>query len=356
MKSSSSHYYHVLGVTPKASLGEIKKAYRQKARLYHPDISKEPDAEERFIEVNEAYEYLLARKSGKLYSETKKAYRKPQQPVKTHQQWEEERRQQARQRAREHAQMKYRAFKNSSYYKNELALDIIGDNLAFYFLLATCVGPPIVSLAHDSLIGFLFTLVFGLAGIQVWSNALKPESNIRLSLLFSAIWRIITTKTFMIFALGGLNLFLFVKVVMHTLVPLEYSFTLLLLSIAAGFAVVKYHDGIPQNAYTRSLYAYGIVPGVFNFIFLINFVFSSNPVIEKHHYQLLTTRTYTRHSNKPSIDKAPLLLLDDNAYEEYLGIRLLWQGRSLRENHTVSYHFEEGLLGYRVLKSYEISF
>lgn len=51
-------YYKILGVDKKASQEDIKKAYRRLARKYHPDVSKEPNAEEQFKNVQEAYEVL----------------------------------------------------------------------------------------------------------------------------------------------------------------------------------------------------------------------------------------------------------------------------------------------------------
>ncbi len=51
-------YYKIMGVARDATQDEIKRAYRQLARKYHPDVSKEPNAEARFKEVGEAYEAL----------------------------------------------------------------------------------------------------------------------------------------------------------------------------------------------------------------------------------------------------------------------------------------------------------
>lgn len=56
--ANQQDYYDVLGLGRAASKEEIKKAYRGKARQYHPDVNKEVDAEERFKEVQRAYEVL----------------------------------------------------------------------------------------------------------------------------------------------------------------------------------------------------------------------------------------------------------------------------------------------------------
>jgi molecular chaperone DnaJ len=51
-------YYEILGVPRNASADELKAAFRRLARQYHPDVNNEPDAEERFKELNEAYAVL----------------------------------------------------------------------------------------------------------------------------------------------------------------------------------------------------------------------------------------------------------------------------------------------------------
>ncbi|HEY4529117.1 MAG TPA: DnaJ C-terminal domain-containing protein [Luteimonas sp.] len=62
-------YYAVLGIEPGAGDAEIKTAYRRLARKYHPDVSKESDAEDRFKAVNEAYEALRDPERRKAYDQ-----------------------------------------------------------------------------------------------------------------------------------------------------------------------------------------------------------------------------------------------------------------------------------------------
>lgn len=56
--ASKRDYYEVLGLQKGASESEIKKAFRKMAKQYHPDVNKEAGAEEKFKEINEAYEVL----------------------------------------------------------------------------------------------------------------------------------------------------------------------------------------------------------------------------------------------------------------------------------------------------------
>lgn len=62
-------YYEILGVSRNASSDDIKKAYRKLARKYHPDVSKEENAEEKFKEVKEAYEVLKDKEKRQAYDQ-----------------------------------------------------------------------------------------------------------------------------------------------------------------------------------------------------------------------------------------------------------------------------------------------
>lgn len=61
------NYYDVLGVSKNASQDDIKRAFKKKSKEFHPDINKEPGAEEKFKEVNEAYQVLSDPEKKQMY-------------------------------------------------------------------------------------------------------------------------------------------------------------------------------------------------------------------------------------------------------------------------------------------------
>ena len=57
------NYYKILGVEKNASDEDVKKAFRDLAKKHHPDVNKSPDAENKFKEINEAYDHIINKKS-----------------------------------------------------------------------------------------------------------------------------------------------------------------------------------------------------------------------------------------------------------------------------------------------------
>src|SRR6056297_1380160 len=65
----SEDFYEVLGVSQNASEDEIKQAYRKKAQEYHPDVSDDPDAEEKFKKIQQAKKVLTDEEKRQAYDQ-----------------------------------------------------------------------------------------------------------------------------------------------------------------------------------------------------------------------------------------------------------------------------------------------
>ncbi len=81
MAAGDRDYYQVLGVPREASAEEIQRAYRQLARRHHPDVNKNPDAEDRFKEISEAYDTLSDPDKRRRYDRFGAAYRQVPEDV-----------------------------------------------------------------------------------------------------------------------------------------------------------------------------------------------------------------------------------------------------------------------------------
>jgi len=92
-------YYQLLGLTFDASADDLKKAFRAKAKLFHPDVNHSPFAHESFVRLHTAYEMIL------IHLE-----RKTTRAVYNTEEEREKRRQKAAERSQRYAQMKYEQF------------------------------------------------------------------------------------------------------------------------------------------------------------------------------------------------------------------------------------------------------
>ena len=161
------NYHHILGVAPHATLEQIKRAYRRKAKLLHPDISKEADAKDQFILLNEAYEYLL-NTTGNNTNSYKRAQERAKKQAAYQKQWEQEEREKARRRAQEYARMKYEAYIKSDAYKATEAINMVVDFIATLFILLMIIGIPVLAYKEHGPIAIVFSIVILLPTSPLW--------------------------------------------------------------------------------------------------------------------------------------------------------------------------------------------
>lgn len=158
-------YYRILGLNHDATLNDIKKAYRAKARLYHPDINPDPTARDLFIEATEAYEFLSA--NFNRLQDHDEEYRQAMED------WRKYRQNRAKQRARAYARTSYSRFSNTKFYRSTRILDattiIFGLVVSVMMIVITIFGynyrlknplpePPSVS----PLLSFIMMLTLGI--------------------------------------------------------------------------------------------------------------------------------------------------------------------------------------------------
>ncbi|MEZ4997675.1 MAG: DnaJ domain-containing protein [Bacteroidales bacterium] len=129
-------YYRVLGLRQGASDDEIKKAYRRKAMEFHPDRNQSPDAQEIFIRITEAYEYLTTHPHGRNISE--------EEVKRNYQAWVDYRQAEARKRAEAYARATYAEFRKSQVYKSTTIIDgtmvFLGLGLAVMVIFMSVYG------------------------------------------------------------------------------------------------------------------------------------------------------------------------------------------------------------------------
>jgi hypothetical protein len=132
-------YYKILGLKKDAGPDDIKRAYRQLAKQYHPDINKSSDAHDQFIRITEAYEILINRDLHEYYFH----HEATRDPGFMRAQYEKAR-EEARESAQRYARMKYEKFiREQEAFKKSGWHDLI---LTLRYILRIMVFPIIVFL------------------------------------------------------------------------------------------------------------------------------------------------------------------------------------------------------------------
>lgn len=167
-------YFKVLDLNTDASVAEIKKAYRIKARMFHPDLNNSPGAKEKFILATEAYDFLIS--NFNRLGNDENAF------LMAMEEWEKYRQKKAKARAYAYAQSSYIKFRKSKFYRTtriyDLARIIFGTALSLIVISYTIMG-YILKLKYpepdygNPLIVFIMLLFLGLVFFVVSMIYLK---------------------------------------------------------------------------------------------------------------------------------------------------------------------------------------
>lgn len=174
-----SYYHQILGIPLNAGKETIKRAYRRKAKMYHPDRNPSPEAREKFILAHEAYQYLI--------KNPETAYRRPHgQKMSKADIMRAEAKERAREKARaaHYAKMRYEqykkeneAFRNSKYAWLYKCMYLIG--YIFFLIFACLIGSiPIFAGFNEGWYTIIFLgpiFCFGFYGMVLKATKWKRE-------------------------------------------------------------------------------------------------------------------------------------------------------------------------------------
>lgn len=335
-------YYEILGVTGKAGLSEIKKAFRSKAKELHPDVNKDSNAHQQFISLVEAYEYLVNLKTGKIYvddAEKNKKY--------TYRRWQDDVAARARHRAEYYSRVKYQDFTRSQYYKTVTSWDTIFGHFSILLALGAVIILPVVLTLIYGTNGFIMSLIIALITLPNTVDAIRSRPEINIKTFLKAFLYVAQTGTALTVTLSVLNFYLFLKVGLQTLIPLH----VLLLSFALASAITFFLLTFLFKKVTKPALIISLCycPLALNLLLAINFLFSSNPVFET--YSFTHKRETSLGSN--SLQKVTYIDLENNKYADFSGIRLFEDYDSMKDANKITYRFEDGLFGFRVMKDFK---
>jgi hypothetical protein len=159
-----TEYYEILGLPVNSSIEDIKKAYRKKARLYHPDMNPSIDTKDLFISLTEAYEFLIANHL--------KIKTDDQTYLQAMEDWRKYRQYRSHKRATAYAKTSFVTFKKSNFYKTTRIFD--GTTIILSFVISVVVvvytvsgyiyraKNPIPGIENPSVLVFIMLLLLGM--------------------------------------------------------------------------------------------------------------------------------------------------------------------------------------------------
>lgn len=344
MNSLIVRYQNILGVNDNASISDIKSAYRKKSKLLHPDVNKSIDAEEQFVELNEAYVYLYNLKSNKLkFKTSNKNY------ANVVNNWDNTERNFARERAKENARKRYQDYINSDDYKSSKAFENLLDFILFIISVPLALSPFILYF-YNGFSGMVIGIIFMIFSSVIWVDVLIHKKHILSFSIFKETLKIlVTNKQSLKIIYTIFNIIVFLYIALNTLI--NFKILLLIYVILAGLPYI-FHK-IKKNI-TIKIHTYSFI-NLFAIFLIVNYYFSDESYIEKYSFKHYREEYRDKYSRELRTQNTTFINLENDSYQSYPGIRIFININEMKYSDSIQYKFERGLMGLRVLKEYQFN-
>ncbi len=327
-----AEYFSILQINEGATIAQIKAAYRKRAKELHPDRNKSHTAHADFILLTEAYEYLSANPKARVtYTYTYQ------------QTWQEQTGEQARERAESYANMHYTDFVQSEYYKKSEALEVVAHHLYLLFVIVFILGILGVFIYTMGGPGIIVSLLLAGFFVPLLLLQLARGPKINFNSFGQSLGVVARSQLFVKVVITALNLYVFLKIGMQTLIPLSLLCKLYLFIMLLSWGISQLIARRTGNINPRAV-SFVLAPLALSLLLIFNFMFSCCPVKETYGFKL----------NRDGGRSSTLIDLERGAYNGYTGIRVFLDMEDLVGKNTITYTFENGLLGIRVMKDYEL--
>ena len=340
-----SNYYQILQIPTSASKTEIKKAFRKLALKYHPDKNSSPDAQDRFIEIVEAYEILSS-------PQPKQKRRQRRNTTSVKKDTAKEAREKARQKAHVYAKMKQKEFMKTDTYKmNKAELFVLEQLHLFSAYFMVFAMTPLAGLLWG------WTGVYWSGGILLlswafWTEIFTSDTKLNFSDFVESAHLVSQSLGFRVACLVVFSTYAFFTSFLNTVFPHYYLFLGMMFWTIAAFLtylVFRFND----KPFGKMNYFFMLPVTVLMLFFFINSSISFNPTTEA--YPFVRGWQTIQQNGSSHTQRTTLISLPGNKYKEAEGIRLFINQERLDHNNWIIYEFKTGIFGLKVATNYHFT-
>lgn len=327
-------YCQTLGISENFSLSELKQSYKSLAKKWHPDINTSPDAKEKFQQISEAYEYLLALKNGKISNTVTDTSNSPT---------EEDILENIRKKAHAYANMSFKEFQKTTAYQASFNRFVFWTHLYIFSLILIPLF-PLIGFLKNGWLGLIAPCTFLLILLPYWIGIKRRLQYWDLNQFKESVFFLLQFTSTKLIILILYNLIVFTNTTIKTVFP-----TLIIISSAILLSLLIFLTTYLKklNIYKRLLWSLSLFT-LINTLMLINRVTAIKIAPEAYYY----TPTIEKTGNYSTF--TTLIKLNNNTYNKATHIRVFLDYYSIMQNNAITYNFSKGILGLKFLNNYKL--